>query len=596
MPFSRMISFRHTLLLLLVSCCAVLAPYLFLYRELGQAPKLPAGAFNIADYYYGRTEEVKDGHPFLGNPYFFEHRDDMPPAFFLADWFAAAPLLLGMSTMDTALVDFFLWSFLFLVLAYLLFRVFDVSLNVSLAGSVVVFLSVYMHMIRPVSMQEIYPFFLVFLIAFVLWLKEPSDNKKTCFVALSAAMTAYIYTYAWQIVFVVFLLTPATFWFGGRREHMKAFLRMFGVFVLASVPLLIFTWKQVHNPFYFETLQRIGLVETHIPASAVVTSCIWIPAMFLLWYILSLGNSAVNLKKRTGTIFLFFVLTGLAMVAVTLSNIITGKDLELPQHVERFTIIWLVFASIYSLYFFSKHKPTHPLPSQHLFFGILLVALLFCGNVHYLLIYGPPDAFAAIDPDRERKVQEFAKPLAWLDEHVKEQSVIWADPNAILNSYITIMTKHYVLFSAGGELHLVSNKEVEDRYLVARYFALTEADLEDDYWAYGGVGNAVHQWKTHNREVAVCNMLHLDRFGRPCGVMTDRVSWKGKSYFADLYARFEEEIRPNIVAELAKYHVSYIMRDSETDRPEFLPQEIPGTTLVYSDGRFFIYSFTPPSE
>ena len=163
---TSLISWRHSILLLLVAFFAVLAPYLYFYLALGQAPVIPTAAFNIADYYYERMQEVVDGHPFLGNPYFIEHKDDMPPAFFLADWFAAIPLLLGVSLMHTALLDFLLWSYIFLFLVYVLFRALDITGRWSLVGSILAFLSVYMHMIRPVSMQVIYPFFLLFLIAF----------------------------------------------------------------------------------------------------------------------------------------------------------------------------------------------------------------------------------------------------------------------------------------------------------------------------------------------------------------------------------------------------------------------------------------------
>ena len=541
-------------------------------------------------------EEVADGHPFLGNPYFIEHKDDMPPAFFLADWFAAIPLLLGMSLMHTALLDFFIWSYIFLLLVYLLLRVLDLPARWSLAGSVLAFLSVYMHMIRPVSMQEIYPFFLLFLIAFVFWLREPTRIKRIYFVALSAALTAYIYTYAWQVVIVVFLLTPLAFWFTARRQYLRSFFFMFSVFVLASLPLMLFTWVQVHTPFYFETLQRIGLVNTHLPASAVVSSCIWIPTMFFLWYILSRVNSAVTLKEKEGVAFLFFVLTGTAMVVVTLSNIITGKELELPQHIERFTILWLSFASVYSVYFFANNRSSKKLALGYFFTGTLLVGLIFYGNLRYLLTYGPLDAFAPVDKISEIKIQELAKPLSWLNENIQDQSVVWADPDGQLNRYITMMTKHYVLFYAGGPLHILSNKESEERYLTAHYFSLSETGLENDYWAYGGVGNAVHQWKTHNRVVRVCKVLQYDYWWHPCGELVDRVSWKGKSYFEGLYSEFKDRVQPNIVEELRKYHVSYIVRDMVLDTPTFHPELIPSTKLVYADDRFMIYRFVLPNK
>jgi hypothetical protein len=103
------------------------------------------------------------------------------------------------------------------------------------------------------------------------------------------------------------------------------------------------------------------------------------------------------------------------------------------------------------------------------------------------------------------------------------------------------------------------------------------------------VGNAYHGWKTHNRKVRLCQIFHFERFGYECGEITDRENFIGKEYFAGLYERYEKDVRPNISLYLKQYHVSYIVRDNETDRVEFRPQLIPRATQVYSDGRFEIY-------
>lgn len=568
-------------------------PYIHLYAKLGfEAPSLPVAVYNDADYYFDRMKEVKDGHPFLGNPYFTEHRDELPPAFFLADWFAAVPLLVGVPLMATAALNFFVWSFFFLLLAYLLFRVLDLTERWSFFGSLFVFAEVYLLMIRPVSMQVIFPFFLVFLIAFVLWLKEPENRKKQIVLAFTAAFTAYIYTYAWQIVIVTLGLIPILFYFTERKETLRAFFLVFGVFVFASIPLVLYTMGQVAHPLYWETMQRIGLVNTYIPTAAVVYVSVWIVGMLCFWLLLSRHDQRVGLMKTHGVQFPFFVLLGIAMLAVTCSNIITGKDLELPQHIERFIVLWLGFASVYTCYFLSRKHEQRKFSRPAFAFGVACIAVIFLGNVHYMVTFGPSIVFGeSYDYVQAKKIQGFTAPLLWLKENIKESTVIWAEPNAPLHGYIVMATQHYILFAGGGGIHLVSGEELEERYLVSHYFALTRDDLVADYQAYAGVGNAYHGWKTHNRKVKICRILRLDHFGYQCGELTDRESFKGKAYFDGLYTRYQNEIKPNIVSELRKYHVSYIVRDSETDRPEFHPELIEGTKLVYSDGRFFIYSF-----
>jgi hypothetical protein len=427
---------------------------------------------------------------------------------------------------------------------------------------------------------------------YLYWLHEPAEKKRIFFVAFSAALCGYIYTYAWQIVVVVLLSTPIIFFLLKKRAEIYSFCYVFGLFIIGILPLLLYTAKQIQHPLYFETMRRIGLINTHIPIFAAVTTCMWVVLMGMFWLVLRRQNKEISIIGSNGTPFFFFVITGFAMIVVALSNIITGKDLELPQHIERFTILWLGLASTYSLYFFRSNFNVCKSSLRYLLLLFVFVALFIFGNARYLNMYGPVGIFtSSYDSSRLRDVQDIVKPLNWLKNNVETPSVIWADPNGAVNQYITMMTPHYVLYSAGGELQLVSDKELEERYLVTHYFALTEADLENDYVAYGGAGNAFHQWKTVNRKVRLCKMLHFDHFGYDCGQLVDLISWKGKSYFEGLYKKYLAEVQPNINVELKKYHVTYIIHDAVTDTRVFNPQQITGTKLVYDDGRFSIYSF-----
>ena len=593
MSLTALISRKYLCLVFLVAAFFAVLPYAHLYWKLGyEIPKLPVAVYNDADYYFDRMQEVKDGYPFLGNPYFIEHREEVPPAFFLADWFSAIPLLLGVPLMTTIALNFFIWSFFFILLAYVLLRVLDVTGRWSFFGSLVVFSEVYLLMIRPVSMQVVFPLFLIFMIAYVVWLKDPESRKKQVALALAAAFTAYIYTYAWQIVIVALGLTPVLFFVTDRRESIGSFFKVFGMFILASLPLVLYTMKQIAHPLYWETMQRIGLVNTHVPTAAVVYVSIWVVGMFCLWGLLSRHNTRhIGLMKIHDAAFPFFAVLGMAMVVVTCSNILSGKDLELPQHIERFIVLWSGFASVYSCYFLSRKYEWQKFSRLALVLGSLCVAVVFVGNIHYLSIFGPGVIFdEQYDFERAKKIQGFDAPLVWLKENAKEPAVIWADPNGPLRGYVTMMTQHYILFSAGGGLHLVGQDELDERYLVSHFFALTREDLIDDYHAYGGVGNAYHGWKTHNRKVKLCDLLLLGRLGCECGELTDRETYIGAQYFTDLYERYRFEIKPNINSYLEKYQVAYIIKDNETDRVEFQPMLIVGAKQVYNDGRFEIYS------
>jgi hypothetical protein len=439
-------------------------------------------------------------------------------------------------------------------------------------------------------MQVVFPFYLVFLIALILWLQDTQRFSKKLFLALAAAFTGYIYTYALQIVIVTFALTPLFFFFTARKDSLKAFFHMFAMFILGSLPLVLYTAKQVAHPLYWETMQRIGLINTHLPTAGVVYVSVWVLLMFCAFFFFFRYDRRVGFMKEEGSQLLFFVLLGLAMTSVMSSNIITGKDLELPQHIERFVIMWFTLVSVYTCHFLMSRQVHMKFSRSAFCVGTLLVAAVVFGNIRYLYTYGPTAVFDQSENAATfQLIQGFEKPLTWMNENISEPTVVWTDHRGQLNNYLVMATPHYTLFRPAGVLHFASNEEIEERYLIANYFALTEADLENDYWSYGGVGNAIHGWKTHNRKVRVCQILHLDRFGHQCGQLTDRVTWKGKEYFSKLYAQYENEIQPSILEKLEKYHVKYVITDKETDSSTFHPELLPGAELVYVDGRFAIY-------
>jgi len=191
-----------------------------------------------------------------------------------------------------------------------------------------------------------------------------------------------------------------------------------------------------------------------------------------------------------------------------------------------------------------------------------------------------------------RDDQSVAPTLAWLEKNETQSTIVWAPLDSPINNNVTILTKHYVLFSMGGILHIVTDKEVEERYLLSKAFEpATIQDLERDYKFYGGSGNAVHASKTHNRSVTLCRLLHLNWFGAACGELTDPVTFKGEAYFAGLHKKLNNDIRPNLVRELASFHVAYLISDNKL-HPKLaleIKDRLPNATLVYSDARFSLF-------
>ncbi len=583
------LSFSHALILLASAVVAALLPFAILTYALGEPPQLPVAFLNEADYYYDRMQEIKDGYPLLGNPYFFEHREDPPPAFVGADWLASVPLLIGIPLMQTIVLNIFGWSLIFLLFAYALVRAWGGTPAYALFGALLTYTESYSFMLRPVSMQVVFPFFLFFLTAYLLWLRDPKGRVQQLFFGISAALAASLYTYTWQIIVVVFPLTFIGFLLV-RRENIRTLLVPALLFVVLTLPFMIITFSQSSHPHYAETLARIGLIKTHLPIFLGFVIALVPLIVGVLAFIVRRERNLVEWLRTPAV--QFFIITGTAIIGVMLSNIITGLDLELPQHLERFVILWFVFASVYfAPQVYERFRSSRTVERV----GIaILVALVIGGHVHYQKTAGIAMLLRPLNLEEIQSVQELSAPLAWLEEHAPESSVIWSDPSSRFPYFIAMTTSHYSLLHKGGGLHLVSDREMEDRYVTAHYFGLTVEELIRDHHIYAGTGNAIHPYKTHNRKVLLCTVLRLESLGYTCGEMTDAVSFIGEDYFDDLFRQYTE-MRPKILEQLAEYHVAYIVADKKGN-PGFAPQTLAGAEAVYEDDRFTIYRLTHSSE
>lgn len=544
-------------------------------------------------YYYSRIKEVSDGNIFIGNPYFLEHNKEVAPAFFVADWLAAVPLLLGFSFTFTVIFNLFFWSIVFSFLLYLLLRQFNMSGPFCFLGAAMTYLVLLKLMFRPVSMQTVFPFFALFLLSFIIWHKNYSDKKAMTFLILAMTASFYVYTYLWQIILAFVLLAVAYFYLIKERDKALILLVTILISHLLSIPLIIYTIRQVSHLYYWESMERIGLVYSHLPAANVIYSGVWIIIALLLLLFSYRWIKEFRSNQDYRNLFVFSALSGLAMLAVSASNIITGKELENSQHVERFIAVWLIIVSMGYLSYSVKNKINFKQVSINKKI-VLFILLLFCltGIIRYSrTLAGGSYLLSVVNRDFSQSAheeQDFSWPLSWLENNEIAPKVIWTDSEK-LNQYIIISTKHYVLYDPSSPTYIMPSREIEERYLISNYFNdLKQSDIEGDLWDYGGVGNAVHQYKTHNREVKVCRLLKLDKFGRICGELTDAVSFKGKEYFDNLYRQYWDEIKPKINEKLKKYQVAYIIKDKEYDS-NFRPEVFDDTELVYRDERFLIY-------
>ena len=104
---------------------------------------------------------------------------------------------------------------------------------------------------------------------------------------------------------------------------------------------------------------------------------------------------------------------------------------------------------------------------------------------------------------------------------------------------------------------------------------------------YLGRGDYPHKPKTIARGIKICRILFFWDENKDCGTPPTYQEFIGDEVFATLEHKFRTDIKPNIKAYLAKYHVSYILKDKVLN-PRYQPENI-GAVLVYADDRYEIY-------
>jgi len=572
---------KYRFLSIIFVCTIVLALVPWLAATVGNHGQLrvPPEFTDDSVYYYTRIHSVAEGYPFIGNPYFKEHRNDMATAFFGADWIASAPLLLHIPLIPAIMVDTVIGFALFAGLIILLCQALGIrtwgtalSLSATLACT-------YWFLERPVSMQIVFPIFLFFLLSYLWWLRYPELYKTRLALIASAVLSFYTYTYLWQIVVIIMGITHIVFLIR-ERSRLVSLLILDGIVVILAFPLFWYTYLQLHQQWYWQTMLRTGLVATHSFGGAAV-----IAAVLSMFIGVAMWTLRDDYQARRTDIEFFFIV-GVSILIAVFSNVITGKDLESANHFIRFTYVWAALAGSYVVYRHveSQGYDWRAYARANRFTIILLALVIFFSFNAYQTLRG----FHFVASPGTLAPQTYTAPLQWLNDNTPTGSVIFADDE--FSYYIPLMTHDYVLFQPDGGLYLVSDREVQDRYLTSRMFArLSLSDIERDARLYAGVGNAIDTYKTLNRTTEVCRLFIHTALG--CPPLLNTVSYLGVPYFSDMFNRYQDTILAQPENALSSFGVTYIIKDTSLDETMH-PEKLSGSSLVATIGRFEIYTLS----
>ena len=533
--------------------------------------------------YDARVQSIGEWHLTGGNAFFLEHSDDPPLVIFAGAWLNAIPLLIGVPFTTTMVINFIIWSFLFAATAYWLLRELRASSWSAVFGTLFLYVQSYGHVLRPVNLQTVFPLYFLFFIALLHLIREQS-RRNIIFLALVVGATFYFYSYLWQTAVItlgiLFLYALARRnWSLLKATLISSFL---GGIIGLPVPLYAL-WLSLSSPYFWESVGRLGLVNTHLPMAEVIYSGGWIGVVCIFMAILFLRARVLRENVEFVLLGTFLAISGFGLWVMEGSNLITGKLLETGEHMPGLIFPWLIVAIVsLGMFLWRQREQLSTWMRMLSVCTFLVLSIASIGYVH-LKAFLPPYVNRAVWQANE----QYAKPLAWLQDMEKIPVVVWSNP-----SYITTLlptyTRHYTLNTYWGKLELVPEGEIYERYLITQYFDNpTISDLKNDMESYLGRQDTAHKAKTIERGIKICRILFFWNKNKDCGTPPTPQQLLGEKFFSDLEKKFRTDIRPNIKAYLKKYHVSYILDDKTLNSP-YRPETL-GAVLVYTDDRFELY-------
>lgn len=586
--------FSHPLLyVLIVSSLLSFYPVFDRFQKTGVGFEGVPQTYTDEFIYYAQVREIATGNLFFGNPYFIEHRYSPALALFGSSIFAALPLFLGISLEPAHQINFIIWGGLLTILVYALLREIGMSRWVGALGGLFVYVQSYDLVFRLSVQQQVFPFFFLFYLALIRFLKEPANWGRRVILAGATGASFYVYGFLWQLVVVSLGLVGLYAIVKKNWTLVRATLFSSVAGGLLGAPAFAYTLWVMHQPFFWESMNRWGLVASHLPMGEVVTSGFVVPLSIAMLGALYVFSNKLRTNPRFLLAVLFFTITGLALWVTQGSNSITGKLLENGEHLKRFIIPWSGLVGIFCVV--SAYSIRHEIRRARFLVVTALGILVVLANVRFLII-----DVSYFFPDSERiefwkKEQTYQQPLAWLDAKEPEPVVVWANPHTELPTYVTALTKHYVLFQNFGQFNLMSNEEFRERYLVSQYFdSVSTTTLVSDMPVYAGRSHSFHHPKTIERGIKLCQLVSMFVDTNSCGSPPAPQELMGDEFFINLEAKFKKEIHPHVKEYLENYQVSYIIKDLEEDA-HYQPESVGGIE-VYNDGHFAIYQLATTSH
>lgn len=511
------------------------------------------------NFYLSRIQDFRDGATMSGNTYLLEQKT-APPMNYLTGEGVEAFILnaLNLPTQEALLLFPLLLTPIIFILTYAIFIELRTPRFYALAGTALLLFLHFEMFARPISPQFNFIFWLLAIWGMIAMTNRPSW-RSVVLESLAIGFLFYLYPYYWTHILAAFGVLFIAYLFINRKSAWSFFGITLGSIAVGAGALLLL-WENRLQPFYTESMQRLGFIGTHFPSGFVLLG-IGITALlaagFLAW-----KNKYDWRLLSTGSL----VLGG--MIAMN-QHLVTGLNMEFSSHYIlqiEFASLFLIGAALGTGDWWKKLESVW----VRGFLAILLSALLLPAIWN---AYTSADQLS----DNGTAYNEYSALTTWLKKNTEPESVVYA-PEAE-SIFIPAYTKDNVFYARNGNIGFMSEDEVIDRFIIQNFRAnIDDAFIENHEREIFGH----YYFNLHAHELQKQKLLGFFGIG---SAVAEQIPQDSKNQVEER----AKQLQSLSFTDAAKpYEINYVLVDGMRN-DQLSAKDLAGATLVFETARFKVY-------
>lgn len=523
-------------------------------------------------HYEARINSVIN-HGFLsGNPYIFEHKNDVFTQSFLPEWILSLLVKIsGLSVPSVVILSLSIFLFFDFLLTYVFLLELTENNKISILYTSFFYLLFINTFGRPINPHVNFFFLLSGLLTGIYIYKANILNTKTVFLNLFmgivCGISLFTTPYYWSAL-LLFYLSIVFFKIIINREFKKNmtsvlyFLSTFLVFFTFFVYFSFIASKQVG---YFDSMLHLGLLDTHWPGAFTNIVIIIFPST--LFYLF---------RKNIDKIHFYLILIFLSnIVILNWQNLVTGIYVQFSSH-------YLVISFFYTITLLSiLHKKIfigrfYQFISKKIFLIFLLSCLLLIylqGKEVILLISQRKELTELLELQKKQEVFD------WFRSNTLKDSVVYS-LGGDYDNFLPIYTQNKVYYNFYASIFPITNNEIENRWLISNFFNTSlnrEFISKNHRWLWMNL--FLDKYNFNKNREKILGLFKKDPKKSPM------IDW----YFVDnVYEKYLSIKDLGFNKALKMYKVDYVLLDSTYDNYSKVKTELSNTAqftqLMNMDG------------